>query len=34
MEKMAAIAGTEYIDLLEQFVDVLHEKIQPYRDRK
>jgi hypothetical protein len=34
MEKMAVIAGTEYIDLLEQFVNVLHEKIQPYRDRK
>jgi transcriptional regulator with XRE-family HTH domain len=34
MEKMAAIAGTEYLDLLEQFVDVLHERIRPYRDRK
>jgi transcriptional regulator with XRE-family HTH domain len=34
MEKMAVIAGTEYIDALEQFVDVLLDKIQPYRDRK
>jgi DNA-binding XRE family transcriptional regulator len=27
------IAGTEYLDLLEQFVGLLHEKVQPYRDR-
>jgi transcriptional regulator with XRE-family HTH domain len=33
-EKIAAIAGTEHIDLLEQFVNVLYTKIQPYRDRK
>jgi hypothetical protein len=32
-EKVAAVAGTEYLDLLEQFVDVLYEKVQPYRDR-
>jgi transcriptional regulator with XRE-family HTH domain len=28
-----AVAGTDYLDLLEQFVSLLHEKIQPYRDR-
>ena len=28
------IAGTEYIDLLEKLVQLLHEKIQPYGDRK
>jgi len=33
-EKIAAIAGTEQIDLLEQFVELLYEKIQPYRNRK
>ena len=33
-EKIEAIAGTEYLDLLEQFVQVLYEKIQPYADRK
>jgi transcriptional regulator with XRE-family HTH domain len=33
LEQAAVIAGTEYIDLLEQFVGLLYEKIQPYRDR-
>jgi transcriptional regulator with XRE-family HTH domain len=33
-EKVATIAGTDYIDLLEQFVETLYSKIQPYRDRK
>jgi hypothetical protein len=33
LEQVAVIAGTEYIDLLEQFVSLLYEKIQPYRDR-
>ena len=33
MEQAAAIAGTEYIDLLEQFVQLLYEKIQPYEGR-
>jgi hypothetical protein len=27
------IAGTEYLDLLEQFVGLLFEKVQPYGDR-
>ncbi len=34
IEKVQAIAGTEYIDLLEQFVDLLYEKVQPYADRR
>ena len=34
VEKMSAIAGTEYIDLLEQLIDLLYEKVQPYRHRK
>ncbi len=33
LEQAAAVAGTEYIELLEQFVKVLYEKIQPYADR-
>ncbi len=33
MDQAAAVAGTEYIDMLEQFVQLLYEKIQPYRDR-
>jgi transcriptional regulator with XRE-family HTH domain len=28
-----AIAGTEYLDLLEKVVALMFEKIQPYRDR-
>ncbi|MBI3821417.1 MAG: helix-turn-helix transcriptional regulator [Planctomycetes bacterium] len=31
IEQAAIIAGTEYVDLLEQFVKVLYEKIQPYK---
>ena len=33
VDKIHAIAGTEYLDLLEQFVTLLYEKVQPYRDR-
>ena len=33
MEQAAVIAGTEYVDMLEQFVELLYEKIQPYKDR-
>ncbi len=33
IEKAMAVANTEYVDLLEQFVGLLYEKIQPYRDR-
>jgi transcriptional regulator with XRE-family HTH domain len=31
--KVETVAGTEYLELLEKFVEVLYEKIQPYRDR-
>ena len=33
LEQAAIIAGTEYVELLEQFVKVLYERIQPYRER-
>jgi len=33
LEEAAVIAGTEYVDLLEQFVRVLYERIQPYREK-
>jgi transcriptional regulator with XRE-family HTH domain len=33
VDQVHAIAGTEYIDLLEQFVGLLYEKVQPYGDR-
>jgi len=32
-EKVDAIAGTEYLDLLEQMVTLMYEKVRPYRDR-
>src|SRR5262249_47541318 len=34
MDKVQAIAGTEYLDFLQQFVDLLYEKVQPYPDRR
>jgi len=34
VQKVVAVAGTEYVDLLESVVDLLFEKVQPYRDRK
>jgi hypothetical protein len=33
VQKVVALAGTEYLDLLEKFVDLLYEKVQPYPDR-
>ncbi len=33
VQQVQAIAGTEYLDLLEQLVGLLYEKVQPYRDR-
>ena len=33
LEQAAIVAGTEYVDLLEQFVSVLYDRIQPYRER-
>jgi hypothetical protein len=34
MDKVQAIAGTEYVDLLQQLVDLLYEKVQPYAERR
>jgi transcriptional regulator with XRE-family HTH domain len=34
VQKVHAIAGTEYMDLLEKFVDVLYDKVQPYGERR
>jgi hypothetical protein len=33
VQQIHIIAGTEYLDLLEQFVGLLHEKVQPASDR-
>jgi hypothetical protein len=33
VQQINAIAGTEYLELLEQLVGLLFEKVQPYRDR-
>jgi transcriptional regulator with XRE-family HTH domain len=33
IQQVHAIAGTEYLDLLEQMVTLLYEKVQPYKDR-
>jgi hypothetical protein len=33
IQQINAITGTEYLDLLEQFVALIYEKVQPYRDR-
>jgi transcriptional regulator with XRE-family HTH domain len=33
IQQVQAIAGTEYLDLLEQMVALIHEKVQPYKDR-
>jgi transcriptional regulator with XRE-family HTH domain len=33
VHQIQVIAGTEYLDLLEQFVGLLHEKVQPARER-
>lgn len=32
-EKVDAIAGTEYLELLEKLIGLLFDKIQPYRDK-
>ncbi|MFN4261036.1 MAG: helix-turn-helix transcriptional regulator [Gemmataceae bacterium] len=34
IEKVHAVANTEYIELLEQMVQLMYEKIQPYADRQ
>ena len=33
IHQVHAIAGTEYVELLEKLVALLYEKVQPYRDR-
>jgi transcriptional regulator with XRE-family HTH domain len=33
IDQVQAIAGTEYLDLLEKMVALMYEKVQPYRDR-
>jgi hypothetical protein len=33
IQEVHAVAGTEYLGLLEQIVHLLYEKVQPYRDR-
>jgi hypothetical protein len=33
VQQVHAIAGTEYLDLLEKMVGLLYEKVQPYGDR-
>ena len=33
LQQVHAVAGTEYLDLLEKFVDLLYEKVQPYGHR-
>lgn len=32
--KVIDLAGTEYLELLEKMVELMHEKVQPYRDRR
>lgn len=34
LAKIHAVAGTEYLDLLERFVELLYDKVQPYGERK
>jgi hypothetical protein len=34
LDRVQAIAGTEYIDLLEQLVGLMYDKVQPYGDRR
>lgn len=33
IDKVQTVANTEYLDLLEQLVGLLFEKVQPYRDK-
>jgi transcriptional regulator with XRE-family HTH domain len=33
IQQVHAIAGTEYLDLLEKLVALMYDKVQPYRDR-
>jgi transcriptional regulator with XRE-family HTH domain len=33
LQQVHAVAGTEYLDLLEKFVGLLYDKVQPYGER-
>jgi DNA-binding transcriptional MerR regulator len=33
VRRVNAIAGTEYLEFLEKFVELLYEKVQPYANR-
>jgi hypothetical protein len=33
IQQVHTVAGTEYLELLEKFVGLLYEKVQPYGDR-
>lgn len=33
IQQVQAVAGTEYLEMLEKFVAILYEKVQPYADR-
>jgi len=33
LQQVHAIAGTEYLDVLEKLVGLMYDKVQPYRDR-
>ena len=33
IEQVHAIAGTEYLDVMEKMVELMYDKIQPYRNR-
>jgi transcriptional regulator with XRE-family HTH domain len=33
IQQVHAVAGTEYLDLLEKLIGLLYEKVQPYADR-
>lgn len=34
IEQIHAIAGTEYLDILEKMVELMYEKVRPYRGRE
>jgi transcriptional regulator with XRE-family HTH domain len=34
IDQVHAIAGTEYLDMLEKIIELIYEKVQPYRDRR
>ena len=34
LQQVHAIAGTEYLELLEKLVQLIYDKVQPYQDRR